>query len=461
MPDSAPESAAVSKSPAASRRPGFLRRLTGWLFGSITDVDAGDVTDVSGRQHGRAVTALPHAGTPDCFAAPHLLPAEQPAVAGHSERKKRQAARVGSEEKRLQQRQRQRDRLTRDITYLGRGVSGRLGERESRVELLREQSLPVMCTPLDVARQLGISLTRLRGLAYHSEVSGRLNYVQFRVCRRNGGERLLSAPHVRLKAVQRWIHEQILQRLSVTESAHGFVPGRSILSNAEIHAGQEFVLCMDIRDFFPSITFPRVRHQFVRCGYSQAVATILALLCTECPRELVELHGRRAWLSTGPRGLPQGACTSPALSNLVTARLDHRLRGLANRFGLNFSRYADDLTFSGGPVIRDRAGWLLERIRHLIEAEGFQVQEAKTRIQSRASAQVVTGLVVNDRPAVSRSHVRRMRAILHQAQSTGLESQNREQHPNFRAWVEGQIAWIAMTRPQAAARLRVQLQQVQ
>src|SRR5205085_7108156 len=137
-------------------------------------------------------------------------------------------------------------------------------------------------------------------------------------------------------------------KLPVEAPAQGFVPGRSIVSNASVHAGQAVVVSLDLQDFFPSIGFARVRSVFQRCGYSPAVATVLALLCTECPRRLVEYDGKRYWVATGPRGLPQGTCTSPALSNQEARRLDKRLGGLAAKLGLAYTRYADDLTFSGG-----------------------------------------------------------------------------------------------------------------
>src|SRR4029077_10406034 len=121
----------------------------------------------------------------------------------------------------------------------------------------------------------------------------------------------------------------------------------SVVSNAQAHTRRALVVNLDLENFFPSIAFPRVRSVFQRRGYSPAVATILALLGTECPRRLVQYDGKRYWVATGPRGLPQGACTSPALSNQVARRLDKRLGGLANKLGLAYTRYADDLTFSG------------------------------------------------------------------------------------------------------------------
>src|SRR5262249_21779015 len=152
-----------------------------------------------------------------------------------------------------------------------------------------------------------------------------------------GGTRTLSAPHRTLAAAQGWVLENVLARLPVEPACHGFRPGRSIVSNAAEHAGQGVVVNLDLEGFFPGIGFPRVRKVFERAGYSPAVATVLGLLCTECPRTPVGYAGVRYWVATGPRALPQGACTSPALSNQVARRLDRRLGGLAARLGPRYT----------------------------------------------------------------------------------------------------------------------------
>jgi retron-type reverse transcriptase len=347
-------------------------------------------------------------------------------------------------------------RRATDITFLGRGVSSRLGDRTCERDKLQSLCLPVLATPAELAAALGISIPTLRWLAFHTEVAARIHYVSFTVPKRSGGVRTLSAPHRKLKAAQKWIRETILDRLPALEPAQGFVAGRSILTNARQHTGQAVVVNMDLEAFFPSITFPRVRTVFQRLGYSPSVATILALVCTECPRRQVDYAGKTYHVAIGPRGLPQGACTSPALSNQVARRLDKRLGGLAAKLGLRYTRYADDLTFSGNAALNERVGYLLARVRHLAEDERFAVNEKKTRVQRRNRAQSVTGMVVNDRPGVPRAEVRRVRAILHRARAEGLDAQNREGRPHFREWLRGKIAYIAMARPEVGARLKTE-----
>ena len=153
------------------------------------------------------------------------------------------------------------------------------------------------------------------------------------------------------------------------------------------------------------------------------------------------------------RGLPQGACTSPALSNQVARRLDKRLGGLARKLKLVYTRYADDLTFSGDAGFNEKVGYLMARVRHLAEAEGFAVNEKKSRVLRRNTAQTVTGLVVNEKPSVSREELRRLRAILHRARTEGLEAQNRDGRPNYREWLRGKIAYVQMVRPEVGARM--------
>ncbi len=352
------------------------------------------------------------------------------------------------------------ERRATDITFLGRGVSARLGDRRADGAKLKALGLPVLATPAELAAALGLSIAHLRWLAFHTEVASRVHYISFTVPKRSGGTRTLSAPHRKLATAQQWILRNILDRLPVEPPAQGFIAGRSILTNARQHVGRAVVLNMDLEAFFPSIGFPRVRCVFARLGYSPAVATILGLLTTECPRRQVQYDGKTYHVATGPRGLPQGACTSPALSNQVARRLDKRLGGLAHKLGLAYTRYADDLTFSGDAALVERVGYLMARVRHIAEAERFAVNRKKTRVLRRNAAQSVTGLIVNDRPAVPRVEVRRVRAILHRARTEGIDAQNREGLPRFHAWLRGKIAYIQMVRPEVGARLKSELDAV-
>jgi len=339
-------------------------------------------------------------------------------------------------------------RRENDIIYLGPGVSAGLADRRANIEALVARGLPVLSTPLDVARALGLSISELRWLCFHSEATERPHYVYFEVPKRSGrGTRLLSSPQPKLKAAQAWVLSNVLEKLPTEEPAHGFIKGRSTVSCARPHVAKDVVVNLDLSNFFPSIGFARVLGVFRKLGYSPAVATLFALLCTESPRSVVEFEGRRYWVAAGPRALPQGACTSPALSNQVARKLDRRLGGMCHKHGFVYTRYADDLTFSASEGKRDALAMFLARVRHIVTEEGFAINPDKGRVQRSGGRMEVTGIVVNDKPSVPREEVRRLRAILHHAKTTGLEAQNREGIPHFEAHLRGRLAYLHMVDP--------------
>lgn len=374
-------------------------------------------------------------------------------------RRKEQKQAEAAERKRRHVEEVARRRQT-DIVFLGRGVSGGLADRRANVEKLQRLQLPVLATPADLAQALNLTISRLRWLAFHSEAATVTHYVRFQVPKKSGGMRELSAPHRDLAAAQQWILMHILEKIPSHDAAHGFVPGRGTMSNAVPHVGRATVVNLDLKEFFPSITFPRVKGIFQELGFSPAVATILALLCTECPRRKAEYSGKVFFVATGPRGLPQGACTSPALSNLLARRLDARLSGLAKKLSFTYTRYADDLTFSGDGEAAAKTAYLLARVRHIVDGENLVVNEKKTRVQRPGRRQTVTGIVVNQRPNVPRRVTRRLRAILHRAKKEGLTAQNREKRANFEPWLGGMIAYVQMVNPEKGTRLREALRSV-
>jgi retron-type reverse transcriptase len=351
-------------------------------------------------------------------------------------------------------------RRASDIFFLGRGVSRGLADRRSNIEKLTAAALPLLASPADVAAALKLTIPRLRWLAFCTEASPITHYIRFAIPKKSGGTRTLFAPHQHMAAAQEWILQNVLAKAPTHPAAHGFVPGRSTVTNAKAHVRRAVVVNTDLTDFFPTITFPRVRGLFKSLGYSPAVATIFALICTESPRRVVGYAGKLYHVATGSRGLPQGACTSPAISNLVSRRLDSRLAGIAAKLGWTYTRYADDLTFSADGEPSKKIGYLLARIRHITADEGYAVNEKKTRVLRQSAAQKVTGIIVNDRPGIPRDVVRRLRAILHRAKTQGLASQNRQNHPHFEMWVRGMVAYISMVNPAQAAPLRAALEAI-
>lgn len=294
------------------------------------------------------------------------------------------------------------------------------------------------------------------------------NYRYRAVPRRSGLPRVIESPKARLKEIQRWVLHEILDHVASHDAAHGFTRGRSVLTHAEAHTGQAAVLRLDLRDFFASIAARRVFGIFRTLGYRRSVAHALTGLCTNTvPLEVwlaiaggrvdePRLVGPRFWLGRqlATPHLPQGAPTSPALANLAAFRLDRRLSGLAAATGVGYSRYADDLTFSGPARLRRRRGRLTELVTRIAREEGFTVNADKSALQPAAARQSVCGIVVNVRPNVVRAEYDELKAILHNAARHGPESQNRERLPDFRAHLRGRVAWVAAVNPARGATLR-------
>jgi RNA-directed DNA polymerase len=209
--------------------------------------------------------------------------------------------------------------------------------------------------------------------------------------------------------------------------------------------GRAVVLSLDLKDFFPSVTFARVRGLLVALGYGYRVATTLAVLTTEAERQPATIKDRAYLVATGQRYCVQGAPTSPGLCNAIALRLDRRLAGLAAKLGFAYTRYADDLSFSG-----DDLGCLpvLKRLAtRIIEEEGFRLNEAKTRIMRRGCRQRVVGVTVNDVAGLSRQERRRLRAMIHQS---GKASES----PAVLARIRGKLAFLAMLNPEQEASMR-------
>jgi retron-type reverse transcriptase len=259
-----------------------------------------------------------------------------------------------------------------------------------------------------------------------------------------GGLRTISAPMPRLKRAQYWVLDNVLARAPVHPAAHGFLKGRSIVSNAAPHVGQAVVINVDLKDFFPSIALPRVRGVFTQLGYGKQVATTLALLCTESATEEVDVDDETFYVAHGPRVLPQGAPTSPALTNILCRRLDARLQGAAARLGFRYTRYADDLTFSGDESVRKQAVKLLWRVRQIVVDEGFTPHPDKQHVMRSHARQSVTGIVVNEKPSVDRATLRRFRAVLFQVEKDGPAGKQWNGNENVLAALEGYALFIRM-----------------
>lgn len=350
-------------------------------------------------------------------------------------RKERMAQAREQREVRAQARERQRyERALRwhearktDAGYLGEGVSGGLGaetDPEAAKARLQARGLPALTTPLELAQAMGLSLAELKFLCFHREVARTTHYRRFNLPKKTGGVRTISAPMPRLKRAQYWVLDNLLVKQPVHAAAHGFLAGRSIVSNAAPHCGQDVVINLDLKDFFPGVHYPRIKGVFRGLGYGEAVASLLALLCSENACDELTVDGERFFVGGKGRErvLPQGAPTSPMLTNLLCRKLDRRLQGLAAKLGFAYTRYADDLTFSASGEAAQRVGRLLRQVHHVLRDEGFTPHPDKQRVMRRGARQEVTGIVVNEKPSVSREQRRKLRAALHRAGQQGLQA---------------------------------------
>ncbi len=300
---------------------------------------------------------------------------------------------------------------------------------------LQQYNLPVLRTKDDLARLLSVNVKTLNYLsAGQSE-----HYHRFTVPKRSGGARAIYAPKKKLKDVQRKILREILEKLPVTENAHGFVKKRSILTNAAPHTGKEIIVKIDLERFFDTVTSRRVYGLLRSFGYGYEIANMLTKLTT-------------LYDST-----PQGAPTSPAISNAVTMKLDKRLCGLAKKFLATYTRYADDITFSGGNEFKPRLKSFLPMLWVIIREEGFKINKNKTVMIRKGSRQIVTGLVVNQKLSVKRKTRDELRALLHNAKLKGsLESQNGKKIKNFQQHIEGKIQFVKLVNSAQGAKLERQ-----
>jgi RNA-directed DNA polymerase len=266
-------------------------------------------------------------------------------------------------------------------------------------ESLAGRDLPIIFDFAHLAALLGFKSSALRAGIGNPQIL----YSTYYIPKRSSGSRRIDEPCESMKGVQRWVLRNILDKLSPHPAAKAFTAGQSIKNNAAPHAMQPMVLSLDIRDFFSSVRPSQVTQVFKNLGYNHEVAMTL----TE--------------LTTYLGGLPQGAPTSPALSNEILRRADHRLSGYAKSINAKYSRYADDLTFSG----RFKIGAVIGMCRRVLAEYGLELNEEKTRLMLRHERQEVTGVVVNERINAPRSTRRRLRQEIYYAKKYGIEEHER------------------------------------
>lgn len=279
------------------------------------------------------------------------------------------------------------------------------GSRQQRmlslyVERLIRHDTVVILDFGHLAKLLGLSVKLLSKIIMAPDKF----YHTFGMPKRNGGTRMISAPTPVLLCAQRWIYDNILKRIAVHENAKGFVRGVSIVDNARPHLEQNYLLKMDIENFFPSIKLNRVMAIFRNLGYTKKVSYYLSSICC--------LDG----------ALPQGAPTSPSISNIIARRMDYRMSGLAERFSLTYTRYADDFTFSGKripPVI-------IQYIEEIVNSEGFNINKGKTHLIGPNRQKIITGISISaNKLTIPRKKKREVRQCIYYVLKNGIDEHQR------------------------------------
>ncbi len=340
--------------------------------------------------------------------------------------------------------------------------------------------VPAITTPDELAGFLAITPAELDWLA---DTQGRertcriepLRHYRYRwLAKRSGSFRLVEAPKLRLKRIQRIVLDTILAHIPPHDRAHGFRPGRSISTFVEPHVGRTIVLKMDLRDFFVSITKARVAAIFQTAGYPEAIAKLLSGLCTnvvpidvlnEVSRSDPEsLRMTMSWQDQRPYGVPhvpQGSPTSPALANLAAFRLDARLAALSTAAGADYTRYADDLVFSGDESFARSVRRFQVQVAAIAIEEGFAVQHRKTRSMRQGVRQRAAGIVINQKVNIPRAEYDRLKATLCNCVKHGPTKQNRSGVADFRAHLAGKVAHAARLNPGRGQKLMRLLDQIQ
>ena len=377
--------------------------------------------------------------------------------------KKSREQRKANKERRVQERKDRaeawKEKQSRQISYLGKEYSSTLSQTESDAARLSANGLPQLNTADGLAEAMEISVGLLRFLAFGRRTSRISHYHQFSIAKKSGGRREISAPMPRLKNAQRWILENVLYSPVINDSAHGFRPACSIVTNAKPHVGAKLVVNMDMEDFFPTVKYPRVKGLFRNMGYSGSLSTIMAMICTQAETTKVDIDNQTYFVARGERFLPQGAPTSPAITNLICRGMDARINRIADKLGFIYTRYADDMTFSSKAADAD-AGRLIRQVKYIVQEESFHVHPDKTRVLRSGRRLEVTGLTVNEKVSVSRKQLRNFRATLHQIERDGPTGKSWGQSPDVIASIYGFANFVAMVDPEKGKKFQLQVQRI-
>ncbi len=366
-------------------------------------------------------------------------------------REQRQATKERRIQEKIDKAQAWAEKQNTSICYLGKGVSQDLNKYEEQTDKLTSNGLDSIADMQKLAALMQITVNELRFLAYTRAASTSTHYQRFDIPKKTGGVRHISAPMPRLKRCQEWILHNVLEKIELHQAAHGFRLGRSIITNAKPHLQQDVLINLDLKDFFPSIDYPRIKGLFKSFGYSAAISSVFALLCSEHKIIETELDGETYYMATDKRVLPQGAPSSPAITNIICRALDARLHSAAKSLGFTYTRYADDLSFSGSDEAKQHAGQMLRRCAYIVAQEGFTVHPDKTRVLRKGQRQEVTGLIVNDELSISRKTLKNFKTVLFQIEKDGPAGKKWGQSSHVLSAIRGYANFVSMVHPEKGA----------
>lgn len=323
---------------------------------------------------------------------------------------------------------------------------------------LDRKGLPVIFDTYHLAFMLSIDYRELTRMTTMSSAF----YKYFAIKKRSGGLRRIMAPYLNLRRIQTWINQNILSKLVQPDYVTAFVKGKSTLTNAKLHEGRKYILKIDLSNFFESINVRRVCAAFKWMGYEKNVASCLAKLCTTTinyhkytlldeQEDVQELFYEL--MQKDEPFLVQGAPSSPGLANIVCGRLDMRINRLSQEKGFNYSRYADDMTFSADDVVSLPK---ISLIRKIVESEGFTLNEKKTELLHQGNKQMVTGLLVDEKVRVPGRYKRDIMRHIHFCRKFGGREHFNRIRPQMafgREWLEGRIKYVYSIEPNVAKKM--------
>jgi hypothetical protein len=287
---------------------------------------------------------------------------------------------------------------------------------------------PKLKSSLDIAIKSGVLWEAYLSIVKYPEMF----YSSFSIPKKRGGYRVINSPSEHLTAIQHYIKENILELIPIHNCAYGYVKEKSIIDNAKSHSKNTYVMKVDLKNFFPSIGRRRLYYIFGKmCKYPKEVANNLVDICMFA------------------NGLPQGACTSPILSNIVAYKLDLRLYHFSRKLGIKYTRYVDDLTFSGPR--KKINGYLLKMVSKIVGSEGFELNPNKTRFGNTISGVIITGLLVrNNKIKVPGKYIDNIKRDLYYIKKFGLESHLKKRKItgiNYMQHLKGKINFLSNIEP--------------